>query len=60
MISLVDRPLVSFDDFIAWYPEQSEYRYELKRGVIVEMPKPRGAHSKLGGDLVVSQVVIDG
>ncbi|MEB3161460.1 MAG: Uma2 family endonuclease, partial [Synechocystis sp.] len=51
MIALVDRPSISFDDFMAWYPEQSEHRYELKRGFIVEMPKPRGTHSKLAGDL---------
>lgn len=28
--------LVTFDEFIAWYPENSEYRYELHNGVIVE------------------------
>lgn len=26
-------------------------RYELRRGVILEMPKPRGTHSRLAGDL---------
>ena len=30
---------ITFDDFITWYPEQSEYRYELHNGAIVKMPK---------------------
>ena len=42
---------VSFDAFIEWLPESSEYRYELHRGAIVEMPKPRGQHSEVAGDL---------
>ncbi len=42
---------VTFDEFVEWLPFASEYRYELHRGVIVEMPKPRGKHSKLSGDL---------
>jgi Uma2 family endonuclease len=33
---------VTFDEFITWYPENSESRYELHEGVIVEMPKPKG------------------
>jgi Uma2 family endonuclease len=40
---------VSFDEFIAGYPENSEFRYELHRGVIIEMPKPRGEHSEIAG-----------
>ncbi len=44
--------LVTFDEFIEWYPENSEVRYELHDGVIIEMPKPRGKHSKLTGSLV--------
>jgi Uma2 family endonuclease len=42
---------VSFDEFIEWLPDSSERRYELHRGAIVEMPKPRGKHSKAAGDL---------
>ncbi|MBD2605496.1 Uma2 family endonuclease [Scytonema hofmannii FACHB-248] len=42
----------TFDEFIEWYPENSEVRYELHDGVIVEMPKPRGKHSKLSGFLI--------
>jgi Uma2 family endonuclease len=47
----VPKKAVTFDEFIAWYPEQSEFRYELKRGVIVQMPKPRGAHSEIAGEI---------
>jgi Uma2 family endonuclease len=43
---------VNFDEFIAWYPEDSSTRYELHRGVIVEMPKPRGQHSKVAGFVI--------
>ncbi|WP_446861008.1 Uma2 family endonuclease [Phormidesmis sp. 146-20] len=42
---------ISFDEFIAWYPENSDTRYELRNGVIVEMPKARGKHSDIGGFL---------
>ncbi|MEO1401777.1 MAG: Uma2 family endonuclease [Cyanobacteria bacterium J06635_1] len=42
---------VTFDEFIEWYPDQGERRYELHRGVIVEMPKPKGKHSKIAGFL---------
>ena len=42
---------MSFDEFVDWYPENSENRYELRRGAVIEMPKPRGKHSRLAGDL---------
>jgi Uma2 family endonuclease len=42
---------VTFDEFIAWYPEQSESRYELHDRTIVEMPKPTGKHSEIAGFL---------
>ncbi len=42
---------VTFDEFIAWYPEKSEYRYELHDRTIVEMPKPTGKHSEIAGFL---------
>jgi Uma2 family endonuclease len=51
MIAIIDQTPLSFDEFMDWYPENSEHRYELRRGVIVEMPKPRGKHSRLAGDL---------
>ncbi|MEH2223695.1 Uma2 family endonuclease [Nostoc sp.] len=40
---------VTFDEFIVWYPESSDRRYELHDGVIIEMPKPRGKHSEIAG-----------
>ncbi|MEH1972495.1 MAG: Uma2 family endonuclease [Nostoc sp.] len=40
---------VTFDEFIAWYPESSDRHYELHDGIIVEMPKPRGKHSEIAG-----------
>jgi Uma2 family endonuclease len=43
---------VSFDDFITWLPERSEYRYELRDGEILEMPKPRGKHSEIAGFII--------
>lgn len=51
MIAVIDKTPISFDEFIDWYPENSENRYELRRGVVIEMPKPRGKHSRLAGDL---------
>ena len=43
---------ISFNEFIDWYPEISEIRYELRRGVIVEMPKPKGKHSEIAGFVI--------
>lgn len=40
---------VTFDEFIAWYPQNSGYSYELHNGVIVQMPKPTGKHSRIAG-----------
>lgn len=39
----------TFDEFITWYPENSECHYELHDGVIVEMPKPTSKHSRVAG-----------
>lgn len=50
MIQILQQP-ITFDEFIEWLPSVSECRYELHRGVIVEMPKPRGKHSKVSGNL---------
>ena len=50
--------LYSFDEFITWYPENSEVRYELHDGVIIEMPKPRGKHSNLTGSLIEQLLII--
>ena len=51
MIAVIDITPMSFDEFMDWYPENSENRYELRRGVIIEMARPRGKHSRLAGDL---------
>jgi Uma2 family endonuclease len=40
--------LLSFNEFIEWYPNDSK-RYELHKGVIVEMPPPTGSHEKVVG-----------
>jgi Uma2 family endonuclease len=49
---LADSKTISFDDFIAWLPERSAYRYELRDGEILEMPKPRGKHSEIAGFII--------
>ncbi|MBW4513380.1 MAG: Uma2 family endonuclease [Scytonematopsis contorta HA4267-MV1] len=43
--------IVNFDEFIAWYPENSGVRYELHNGEIVEMSQPKGKHEKVKGFL---------
>lgn len=48
MIQAIPKP-VTFDEFVAWYPERSEHRYELHNGVIVEMPLATGDHSAIAG-----------
>ena len=45
--------LVTFDEFIAWYPENSEHHYELHNGVIVEMPRAPGKHSEIAGFVIL-------
>jgi Uma2 family endonuclease len=40
---------ITFDEFAAWYPENSTRRYELHHGVIVEMPLGTGNHSNVTG-----------
>ncbi len=45
--------LKTFDEFITWYPENSINKYELYDGVVVEMPKPTGKHSEIGGFLAL-------
>ena len=52
MIAAIDKKPISFHEFIAWYPEISEFHYELRRGVIVKMPKPKGKHSEIAGFVI--------
>lgn len=47
------RKLVTFDEFVDWYPENSPRRYELHDGVIVEIPPPTGDHEEIIGFLVL-------
>lgn len=44
--------IITFEDFLVWYPEESEIRYELHQGVIVAMPKPKGKHSEIADFLM--------
>jgi Uma2 family endonuclease len=48
MIRTITKP-VTFDKFIDWHPENSEHRYELHNGAIVETPFPTGIHSEIAG-----------
>jgi Uma2 family endonuclease len=41
------RKLVTFDEFVAKYPDNTGKRYELHDGVIVEMPQPTGDHEEI-------------
>ncbi len=41
------RKLVTFDEFITKYPENTQQRYELHDGVIVKMPQPTGDHEEI-------------
>jgi len=43
------RKSTTFDEFIEWYPENSQKRYELYDGVIVEMAPPVGDHEEIVG-----------
>lgn len=40
--------LLTFNEFIEWYPNDGK-RYELHKGVIIEMPPPTGSHEKVVG-----------
>ncbi len=44
---------ITFDEFIAWYPEHSEHRYELHDQEVVQMPRPTGKHSRVSGYLTL-------
>ncbi|MEO1432034.1 MAG: Uma2 family endonuclease [Cyanobacteria bacterium J06633_8] len=48
--------LTTFEEFIEWYPDNG-IRYELHKGVIVEMPPPTGEHENVIGFLV-GQIVL--
>jgi Uma2 family endonuclease len=48
-MELLETYPISFDQFIHWYPDFAEQKYELHDGAIVEMPKPTGKHSQIAG-----------
>ncbi|MEL7035663.1 MAG: Uma2 family endonuclease [Cyanobacteria bacterium J06592_8] len=48
MIQMISKP-ISFDEFVAWYPENTVCKYELHNGRIVEMPLGTGTHSNITG-----------
>ncbi|XWK85972.1 MAG: Uma2 family endonuclease [Phormidium sp.] len=56
--SQAEPKLYSFDEFISWYPENSEVRYELHEGVITEILNPKGKHSTLTGSLIEQLLII--
>jgi len=41
------RKLVTFDEFVAKYPDNTGKRYELYDGVVVEIPQPTGDHEEI-------------
>ncbi|WP_445629253.1 Uma2 family endonuclease [Nostoc sp. DSM 114167] len=45
------RKVVTFDEFVAKYPDNTGKRYELHDGVVVEMPQPTGDHEEVVGFL---------
>ena len=49
---LAESKTISFDDFITWLLERSPYRYELRDGEILELPKPPGKHSEIAGFII--------
>ncbi|MBW4611759.1 MAG: Uma2 family endonuclease [Desmonostoc vinosum HA7617-LM4] len=49
--------LITFDEFIQGYPENSPVRYELHNGVIIEMTPPVGKHEEIKGFLTVEIAV---
>lgn len=51
--TLPELKLYTVDEFIEWYPENSPNRYELHKGVIIEMPPPKGKHEGITGFLTV-------
>jgi Uma2 family endonuclease len=58
MVSVTTTTEFTFDEFIEWYPERSEYRYELRDGEVVEMPNATGKHSKVAG-FVLSKLILE-
>ncbi|MEH1882826.1 MULTISPECIES: Uma2 family endonuclease [unclassified Nostoc] len=47
MTQALQRKLVTFEEFITKYPDNSNKRYELHDGVVIEMPPPIGDHEEI-------------
>ncbi|MFM7439407.1 MAG: Uma2 family endonuclease [Snowella sp.] len=45
--------ITTFQEFVDWLPENSDVRYELHRGNIVEMAQPVGEHEEIKGFLTI-------
>jgi Uma2 family endonuclease len=45
--------IVTFEEFVNWLPDNSDVRYELHHGEIVEMAQPVGDHEEVKGFLGV-------
>ncbi|NDJ21127.1 Uma2 family endonuclease [Nostoc sp. B(2019)] len=43
---------ITYEEFIEWYPNDGK-RYELHKGIIIEMPPPTGKHENVTGFLTV-------
>ena len=41
--------ITTFQEFVDWLPENSDVRYELHHGNIVEMAQPVGEHEEIKG-----------
>ena len=47
----ISRKVVTFEEFVAKYPDNTGKRYELHDGVVVKMPQPTGDHEEVVGFL---------
>jgi Uma2 family endonuclease len=52
------RKVVTFDEFVAKYPDNTLKGYELYDGVVVEMPQPTGDHEEVIGFLA-TQITLE-
>jgi Uma2 family endonuclease len=53
MTPALQRKIVTFDEFVTKYPDDSGKRYELHDGVVVEISQPTGDHEEVIGFLAL-------
>ncbi|MCC5620805.1 Uma2 family endonuclease [Nostoc sp. CHAB 5715] len=53
MTQTLQKKLVTFDEFVAKYPDNTGKRYELHDGFVVEMAQPTGDHEDVVGFLAL-------